>query len=128
MKKWTIRQKILASFALVIAAMAVMAGVAYQQLRIIEEQAIHLHQWSLPEALLSTQLLSAFDQNFSIMQELVIQESASDFSEIRAELEPNRAEMNDLAGKLGPLTDTQGERDQLAVFQKKVAPLVDSHS
>jgi methyl-accepting chemotaxis protein WspA len=121
-KNWTLSNRVLASFLLVIAAVAAMGGLAYRQLVSIEQQASNLEKRALPQASLSTQLLSAFDENFSIMQELVIQENSAAFEEIRAELDPDEKRMDDLAGQLDAVIDPGEERAQFEAYKSVLEP------
>ena len=119
---WSIRQKILVSFVLVVAAMAVMGGVTYERLRLIEQQAVSMHTRSLPETSLSAQILGAFDENFSLTQELVMQESKAAFDEVQAELAQNQVRVEQLTTELETIIDPGEERDQLETIKSLLGP------
>ncbi|MCD6059921.1 MAG: chemotaxis protein [Moraxellaceae bacterium] len=57
MKDWTIRQRILAAFALILGLMLVMGGVAYRHLQSIHAKAEHARQDSIPGLYYSLQIV-----------------------------------------------------------------------
>src|SRR5215204_2662551 len=102
---WSIRQKILVSFVVVVAAMAAMGGVTYERLRLIEQQAVSMRMRSLPETFLSAQILGALRENYSLTQALVMQESKAAFDEVQAELGQNQVRVEQLTTELDTITD-----------------------
>ena len=74
MKNYTIRARILASFAVVLAVMLVMGGVAYTQLAHIEAQASGVEARTAPGLYYGTQIMVASLADYSLLQTEVIEE------------------------------------------------------
>lgn len=105
MRNWTIRQRILASFAVVIAAMAGMGGLAYLQLNHIDRQAEELHLDTLPELVYSGQLLAAWDQGFGIASQLAITKDPAEIDSLNDELAAVRAKIDAVLTKYLAVAD-----------------------
>lgn len=71
MKHWSIRHRILASFGLILALMALMAGVAYTRLIAIEEEAHSVETDSTPGLYYSTMLRGAWFESYQLLQQVV---------------------------------------------------------
>jgi methyl-accepting chemotaxis protein WspA len=114
-RDWTIRQRIQASFLVIIAAMVVMGAFAYTQLDLVDGHAESMRDNTLPELSYSSELLASWNQNYSISQELAIQQDSSQFDELSAEIQANRAKISDLLMKAGALanSDETGRLDAL---------------
>jgi methyl-accepting chemotaxis protein WspA len=70
-KHWSIRHRILASFGLILALMALMAGVAYTRLIAIEEEAHSVETDSTPGLYYSTMLRGAWFESYQLLQQVV---------------------------------------------------------
>jgi methyl-accepting chemotaxis protein WspA len=106
-RDWTIRQRIQASFLVIIAAMVIMGAFAYTQLDRVDGHAESMRDNTLPELSYSSQLLASWNQNYSISQELAIQQDSSQFDELSAEIQANRAKISDLLMKAGALANSE---------------------
>ena len=71
MKKWNLRQRILVSFGIILALLVVMAAIAYSRLSAIEEDTHTLQGDSLLGLSTVSDLRSAFDENYIVMERLV---------------------------------------------------------
>ncbi|ALS59817.1 methyl-accepting chemotaxis protein [Pandoraea norimbergensis] len=71
MKHWSIRHRILASFGLILALMALMAGVAYTRLAAIEREAFSVESDSTPGLYYSTMLRGAWFESYQLLQQVV---------------------------------------------------------
>lgn len=71
MKHWSIRHRILASFGLILALMALMAGVAYTRLSAIEVEAHSVESDSTPGLYYSTMLRGAWFESYQLLQQVV---------------------------------------------------------
>lgn len=71
MKHWSIRHRILASFGLILALMALMAGVAYTRLAAIEQEAHSVETDSTPGLYYSTMLRGAWFESYQLLQQVV---------------------------------------------------------
>ncbi|VVE86771.1 methyl-accepting chemotaxis protein [Pandoraea bronchicola] len=70
-KHWSIRHRILASFGLILALMALMAGVAYTRLIAIEQEAHSVETDSTPGLYYSTMLRGAWFESYQLLQQVV---------------------------------------------------------
>jgi len=70
MKNWTIKQRILGSFAVILILMVVMAGVASTRLAKIEDEATSLRQDSNPGLYYSTMINAAWYENLLLGQQI----------------------------------------------------------
>jgi len=70
MKNWTIKQRILGSFAVILILMAVMAGIAYTRLAKIDDEATSLRQDSTPGLYYSTMINAAWYENLLLGQQI----------------------------------------------------------
>ncbi len=71
MKNWTLRQRILASFAVIIAIMLLMVVVSYSRLLKIEENETSVREDALPGLYYSSMLRSAWVDTYLHTQELL---------------------------------------------------------
>ncbi|AKC68960.1 methyl-accepting chemotaxis protein [Pandoraea oxalativorans] len=71
MKHWSIRHRILASFGLILALMALMAGIAYTRLSAIEVEAHSVEHDSTPGLYYSTMLRGAWFESYQLLQQVV---------------------------------------------------------
>ncbi|VVE80576.1 methyl-accepting chemotaxis protein [Pandoraea sputorum] len=71
MKHWSIRHRILASFGLILALMALMAGIAYTRLSAIEVEAHSVESDSTPGLYYSTMLRGAWFESYQLLQQVV---------------------------------------------------------
>ncbi len=71
MKHWSIRHRILASFGLIIALMALMAGIAYSRLAAIDQEANNVETDSTPGLYYSTMLRGAWFESYQLLQQAV---------------------------------------------------------
>src|SRR5258708_2086903 len=99
MRDWTISQRILASFAAVIVAMAVMSAVTYVELNRIDHDALATRNHSLPELERISEILAAWYEDYSISQEIAIQANGSKFDGLSAEIQASRAALGDALEK-----------------------------
>ena len=111
MKSWSIRQRILLSFALVIAMMITMAVIAYARLTSIETHAISLQTRSLQALDSSTQIFLAWQENYSLTQSLVIQPDPVAFDKVKQQLDASRASFDDLTKKYKATLSEQTDRE-----------------
>ena len=71
MKNWTLRQRILASFAVIIAIIILMVAVAYSRLVTIETSARSVAQDSMPGVYFSSYIRSSWVDSFLLAQQVV---------------------------------------------------------
>lgn len=71
MKNWTIKQRILGSFGLILLLMALMAGISAVNLGHIEKGATALRNDSTPGLYYSTQINAAWYENLLMTQQII---------------------------------------------------------
>lgn len=70
MKNWTVRQRILASFAVIIAIMLLMAATAYVKMLTVEKGAYRVQDDAMPGMYFITLVRSSWTDNYLQTQEL----------------------------------------------------------
>lgn len=88
MKSWTIKQRILGSFAVILTLMAAMAAVAWFKLANINDEAISLRDDSTPGLYYSTMINAAWNENLMLSQQIL--ESRNGIGEARGYVEKLR--------------------------------------
>jgi methyl-accepting chemotaxis protein WspA len=96
MRNWTIRQRVLSSFALILGLMGVMAVVALQRLAQIGEHAEELRADSLVGLQMSSQIVAATLTSYALTQEHVISLDVPVMDKIQQKLERGRAQLERL--------------------------------
>lgn len=71
MKNWSLKQRILASFLVILAIMCVMAGVSYSRLLVVEREAAALQTDSMPGVYYSTSARGAWFEGYQLLQEFL---------------------------------------------------------
>jgi methyl-accepting chemotaxis protein WspA len=99
MKTWTIRQRILGSFAAVLALMIAMGGMAYTRLERVEQDATSIQKDSLPGVYYSTQLMTAWVANYSLTEQYILEEDEAAIRKVESLLQANRANLESLSRK-----------------------------
>jgi methyl-accepting chemotaxis protein WspA len=99
MKNYTIQARILISFAVVLAIMLVMGGVAYTQLAHIEEQASGVEARTAPGLYYGTQIMLASLTDYSLLQAEAIENQPALIRAVEAEIQANRAKLDGLYTK-----------------------------
>jgi methyl-accepting chemotaxis protein WspA len=96
MKEWTIRRRVLLSFALVLALMSVMGGVALQRLAQVQAEARELQEDSLPGAELSSQMLLTAIENYALLQRHIISDDVPEMRALEGEFRVGRKKLDSL--------------------------------
>jgi methyl-accepting chemotaxis protein WspA len=112
-KNWTIRTRIVVSFAVVLALMAVMATVAYIQLQRINQLTTLIQTDILPGLSSTDQILVERIANYSLTQEYVLQTDPAMKQRLKAAILASRAYMDTLNTQYGPTVSTP---EELALF------------
>ncbi|MCW3480118.1 methyl-accepting chemotaxis protein [Neisseriaceae bacterium JH1-16] len=96
MKHWSIRQRLLGSFALILALMTLMAGIGQYQLAAIDAAKFSVQRDALPGLYYSTMIRSAMFQEHMLMQQLAeIDNTAQQRQADLAKLQANTDRLND---------------------------------
>ena len=96
MRKRTIRQRILLSFAVVLALVIVMGTVSYLRLLNIEKAADAMLLESLPGLYNRTQMLAAWEENYALTAAHIFREDKAGVEEIEGKIAANWAQIDQL--------------------------------
>ena len=120
MKNWTLRQRILASFAVIIAIMLLMVVVSYSRLLKIEDSEASVRDDALPGVYFSSMIRSAWVDTYLQTQEMLLlkegqgvsAEDATDFKVFETRLEEQ------LANYRGTVTSNE-DKIEFAAFEQR---------
>ncbi|MDQ3202596.1 MAG: methyl-accepting chemotaxis protein [Pseudomonadota bacterium] len=119
MKNWTLRQRILASFAVIIAIMLLMVVVSYSRLLKIEENETSVREDALPGLYYSSMLRSAWVDTYLHTQELLGLKEGQGFSAEEAESFKGYAQrVQEQMANYQHTVTTEEDRDEYALFEK----------
>ncbi|MBB6187950.1 methyl-accepting chemotaxis protein [Rhodanobacter sp. MP7CTX1] len=118
----TIRQRILLSFAVILAVMLVMGGVAIQRLLRIEADGAVLQGDALPGMYAADQLQSAWAANQSLLQAHMLAADAVTMTRIEDELRTNGAAFDAQLGRYEATVFTADERKDFEALKRASVP------
>ncbi|MDQ0022543.1 methyl-accepting chemotaxis protein WspA [Variovorax paradoxus] len=116
MNTWTIRQRILASFAAVLALMIVMGVVAYACLARVAEDATAIQKDAVPGMAVSGQLNAAWLDNFALTQKHVLETEEADIRSVDTQLQASRANIEKLSRSYEATIFTAKDRENFDAF------------
>ena len=122
MNSWTIRQRILASFAAVLALMIVMGAVAYACLARVAGDATVIQKDAVPGMAVSGQLTAAWLDNFALTQKHVLETEDAEMRRVVAQLQVNRASLEKLSRNYEATIHTAKDRENFDAFLNLRAP------
>ena len=122
MKNRTIRQRILVSFAAILALMMVMVAVAYTYLVHIELETIAVQTDSLPGVYYGTQIMSAWLVSYALTQDYVLQEDRAGKQILESKLQANRTSQENLITKYETTIKTAKDRELFDTFKNIRGP------
>ena len=111
MKNLTIRQRIMASFAVVLALMLIMAAVAYTRLMIIEEQAALIVSDALPGLTYTSEIVVDRLANYALTQELVLHTDMATKQRLQAAIVASRAQLTAIDTQYATTITTPPDHD-----------------
>jgi methyl-accepting chemotaxis protein WspA len=120
MQTWTIRQKILGCFTVIMALIIAMGSVAYTRLAKIEREAFILRQNSLPGLYYSGHIYGLWESNFGLTAEHILQEEKSKKDQEEQEIIANWATMEILIKKFEATLVMGEERQKVETFKNLV--------
>jgi methyl-accepting chemotaxis protein WspA len=115
-KSWTIRRRILTSFAVVLGLMVVMGLVALRDLEIIDARATDAREASVPGLYYSTEVMTELIINYSLTAEFMGQTDVLRLETIEQELGANGARWEQAFGTLQSLPTADDDRKKLDAF------------
>jgi len=116
MNTWTIRQRILASFAAVLALMIVMGVVAYACLARVAEDATAIQKDAVPGMAVSGQLNAAWLDNFALTQKHVLETEDAEMRSVDTQLQASRANIEKLSRSYEATIFTAKDRENFDAF------------
>jgi methyl-accepting chemotaxis protein WspA len=122
MKKWTIRQRLLGSFVVILALMMVMGGVAYTRLAIIEKGATSAATGSIPGLYASTEIASNLIMTYALTVEQLGQGDIRATQKLAARWQANQEKFEASIRKYESTIRTVQDRELFEAFKSRVAP------
>ncbi|MDP9933095.1 methyl-accepting chemotaxis protein [Variovorax paradoxus] len=116
MNTWTIRQRILASFAAVLALLIVMGVVAYACLARVAEDATAIQKDAVPGMAVSGQLNAAWLDNFALTQKHVLETEDAEMRSVDTQLQASRANIEKLSRSYEATIFTAKDRENFDAF------------
>ncbi|WP_213939860.1 methyl-accepting chemotaxis protein [Pseudomonas sp. dw_612] len=119
MKNWTLRQRILASFAVIIAIMLLMVVVSYSRLLKIEESEQSVRDDALPGVYYSSTIRGAWVDSFLQTQEMLgLKEGQGISAEDAAEFKSFETRVQDAMNSYRGTVTTDEDKVEFATFEK----------
>ncbi len=122
MKNWTVRQRIIASFAAVLLLMGGMATVAHLRLAEIQLETHQVEADSLPGLYFSAQALADWSIGFSLTQHYVLQTDKAAMEKTASRLLANRAALDQVMRKYEATVTLAKDRELFEDFKGVVPP------
>jgi len=120
-KNWTLRQRILASFAVIIAIMLLMVVVSYSRLLKIEAGEQSVRQDAVPGVYFSSMIRSAWVDSYLQTQELLgLKKGQGISAEDAADFKSFEARLNEQMGNYESTVTTAEDRAEYTVFKQDV--------
>jgi methyl-accepting chemotaxis protein WspA len=126
--KISIRWLVIGSFAVVLAAMMTMGGIAYFRLAQIELEAERVEQKATPTLYTSGQLMSGWAQRFSLLEGHVLLEGGDARQETERRLQSNRTDLQRLSRIYEELHRENGERERFAALRALEEPFTSAET
>ncbi|MHC8393085.1 methyl-accepting chemotaxis protein [Pseudomonas sp. LB3P93] len=119
MKNWTLRQRILASFAVIIAIMLLMVVVSYSRLLKIETSEASVREDALPGVYYSSTIRGAWVDSFLHIQKLLgLKEGQGISAEDAADFKSYEARVQEAMGNYRATVTTEEDKVEFATFEK----------
>jgi methyl-accepting chemotaxis protein WspA len=122
MNDWSIRRRVLFSFAVILMLMAVMAGVAFQRLQDVEQETTLLQVDALPGLQLSQQMLVLAQANFALVQSHVISVDPTTMQQREQQSRADRVKLDQLSNSYLTTVTREQDRRNLEAFRAELIP------
>jgi methyl-accepting chemotaxis protein WspA len=122
MKTWTIRRRLLGSFAVILALMLVMGGVAWTRLATIEKAAISAATDSIPGLDLSNEIAGDLIMSYALTIEQLGQEDVLASKKLAARWQANQERFEASIRKYESTIRAVEDRELFAAFKAQVVP------
>lgn len=119
MKNWTLRQRILASFAVIIAIMLLMVVVSYSRLLKIEASEASVREDALPGVYYSSTIRGAWVDSFLQIQAMLgLKEGQGVSAEVAADFKSYEARVHEAMNNYRTTVTTDEDKVDFAIFEK----------
>ncbi|MDP9082340.1 MAG: methyl-accepting chemotaxis protein [Pseudomonadota bacterium] len=122
MKTWTIRRRLLGSFAIILALMMVMGGIAWTRLATIEKAATSAATDSIPGLDLSNEIAGNLIMSYALTVEQLGQADILATQKLEQRWQVNQAKFEASIRKFESRISTAEDRELFAAFKAQVAP------
>jgi methyl-accepting chemotaxis protein WspA len=122
MKTWTIRRRLLGSFAAILALMLVMGGIAWTRLATIEQGAASAAKDSIPGLDLSNEIAGDLITGYALTVEQLGQGDILATQKLAARRQANQQKFEASVRKYDGTISTAEDRELFAAFKAEVAP------
>ena len=122
MKQWTIRRRLLGSFAAILGLMMVMGGIAYTRLATIEKGATSTKTDSIPGLYLSTEIASDLVMSYALTVEQLGQADILAEQKLVERWQTNQEKIETSIKKYEGAIKTVPDRELFDAFKAQVAP------
>jgi methyl-accepting chemotaxis protein WspA len=117
MKHLTIRQRIIASFAVILALIVIMAAVAYTRLTYIQRQATSIATDSIPGLTYANEIVVDRIANYSLTQEFVLQTDMASKQKLQAAILASRGYLDTLATQYAGTIAHEADQQLFAAYK-----------
>jgi methyl-accepting chemotaxis protein WspA len=124
MKYWTIRWRILGSFALILVLMIVMGVVAYTRLEIVGSEAVSIQLDTFAGVKYSSELMTAWEKNYALTEALILQTDKSASDNLEARLKVSLTELDEGIGRYERTIFQAEDRENFDAVKKLRDPYV----
>jgi methyl-accepting chemotaxis protein WspA len=122
MKQWTIRGRLLGSFAVILVLMMLMGGIAYTRLATIEKAANGAATTSIPGLYLSTEIATTLTMTYALTVEQLGQGDILATQTLEARWRANQEKFEASIRKYESSVKTAADRELFESFKVRVAP------
>ena len=115
----TIRQRILGSYALLMAIMLAMGVVVHTQLNAVTRETVAVKDDSVPALYYATQLLSSFNEEYAITQEFGFEQNPTVIPPLLREIQDSRLKILSTTKKYAATITDRDEQAQYEAYEKE---------
>jgi methyl-accepting chemotaxis protein WspA len=95
----SVRHRILGCFLLILALMAIMGGVTFNRFSEINREAVNIQQVAVPELSLSLQLMAAWEDEYSLIEEQILENDPAAIQAVDAKILAHHAVISSLTNE-----------------------------
>jgi len=122
MQRRTIRQRILLSFAVILAVVVLMGGISLVRFASVQDAAGNMLRESLPGLYNRTQMLATWEENYALTAAYIFHDDKAALQQDERDLAANWVQLETLNKEFEPLADTPEERDLFKDLLERLEP------